>query len=48
MLLDSGIEKLNKLNKNMYNNNTIFYKIRNIVDVDTPEDLDTFYDKNNS
>jgi CMP-N-acetylneuraminic acid synthetase len=42
------VGELNKLNKNMYNGDTIFYGIRNIVDVDTSEDLNTFYDKNNS
>jgi len=41
-------EELNKLNKNMYNGSTIFHKTRNIIDVDTSEDLNTFYDKNNS
>ena len=42
------VGELNKLNNNMYNDKTIFYKVRNIVDVDTLEDLNKFYDKNNS
>ena len=42
------VGELNKLNNNMYNDKTIFYKVKNIVDVDTLEDLNKFYDKNNS
>jgi len=42
------VGELNKLNNNMYNDKTIFYKVKNIIDVDTLEDLNKFYDKNNS
>ena len=40
--------ELNNLNNNMYNNNTIFYKIRQVVDVDRPIDMENFYGKNYS
>ena len=39
--------ELEKLNKNLYNKDTIFYKIERPVDVDTKEDLKRYYDKNN-
>ena len=39
--------ELEKLNKNLYNKGTIFYKIKRPVDVDTKEDLKRYYDKNN-
>ena len=39
--------ELEKLNKNLYNKDTIFYKIKRPVDVDTKEDLKRYYDKNN-
>jgi CMP-N-acetylneuraminic acid synthetase len=39
--------ELEKLNKNLYNKDTIFYKIKRPVDVDTKEDLKKYYDKNN-
>ena len=39
--------ELEKLNKNLYNKDTIFYKIKRPVDVDTKEDLQRYYDKNN-
>ena len=40
--------ELNNLNNNMYNSNTIFYKIRQVVDVDQPIDMENFYGKNYS
>ena len=39
--------ELENLNKNLYNKDTIFYKINRPVDVDTKEDLKRYYDKNN-
>ena len=39
--------ELEKLNKNLYNKDTMFYKINRPVDVDTKEDLKRYYDKNN-
>ena len=39
--------ELEKLNKNLYNKDTIFYKIKRPVDEDTKEDLKKYYDKNN-
>ena len=42
------VAELNNLNNNMYNNNTIFYKIREVVDVDRPIDMERFYGKNYS
>jgi CMP-N-acetylneuraminic acid synthetase len=34
--------ELDNLNSNLYNNDTIFYPIDNIIDVDTQKDLDIF------
>jgi CMP-N-acetylneuraminic acid synthetase len=34
--------ELDNLNSNLYNNDTIFYPIDNIIDVDTQKDLDSF------
>lgn len=39
------VSELNNLNKNMYNSDTIFYGIDEVVDVDTLRDLQDFYDK---
>tara|TARA_Y100001973_G_scaffold38432_1_gene57762 strand:+ start:354 stop:986 length:633 start_codon:yes stop_codon:yes gene_type:complete len=39
--------ELENLNKNLYNKDTIFYKIKRPVDVDTKKDLERYYDKNN-
>ena len=38
--------ELESLNKNLYNSNTTFYKVKRPVDVDTKEDLERYYDKN--
>lgn len=44
--------EIKKLNKNMYNGDTTFYKIEEVIDVDREKDLKLFiekkYDKNNS
>ena len=32
------VSELNRLNNNLYNENTIYYPIENIVDIDTPSD----------
>ena len=34
--------RINNLNNNMYNNNTIYYDIDNVIDVDEKKDLDHF------
>jgi CMP-N-acetylneuraminic acid synthetase len=39
-------KELDKLNNNMYNVNTIFHKINDVVDVDTQEDLRIYNEKN--
>jgi CMP-N-acetylneuraminic acid synthetase len=39
--------ELENLNKNLYNSNTTYFKIKRPVDVDTKEDLNKYYDKNN-
>jgi CMP-N-acetylneuraminic acid synthetase len=39
-------EELDKLNNNMYNVNTVFFPIDDVVDVDTPKDLQRYYEKN--
>jgi len=41
-------DELKKLNKNLYNKDTVFYKIKSPVDVDTPKDIEKFYGKDNS
>ena len=41
-------DELKKLNKNLYNKDTVFYKIKSPVDVDTPKDIERFYGKDNS
>ena len=38
--------ELESLNKNLYNSNTTFYKVKRPVDVDTKKDLERYYDKN--
>jgi CMP-N-acetylneuraminic acid synthetase len=40
------VGELNNLNKNMYNGDTIFFKVGDVVDVDTLNDLNNFYKKN--
>ena len=40
------VEEIKKLNKNMYNENTIFYKIDNDMDVDYENDLKEFIKSN--
>lgn len=35
-----NVDELGKLNDNLYNNNTIFYPIKDIIDVDTKDDFD--------
>lgn len=37
-----NVSELNDLNNNLYNNNTIFYPIDDIIDVDTEKDLNKF------
>ena len=37
-----NVDELENLNDNLYNNNTIFYPIKDIIDVDTKNDLDKF------
>ncbi len=39
-------KKIDLLNNNMYNNNTVFFPIDNVIDVDTPKDLEKFNEKN--
>ena len=34
--------RINNLNNNMYNNNTVYYNIDNVIDVDEKKDLDKF------
>ena len=42
-------EELDKLNNNLYNEDTIFYPIEEVVDVDAKKDLERFHEnKNNS
>lgn len=36
---------INKLNKNLYNEDTVFYQIEDVIDVDTKKDLDQFNGK---
>jgi len=36
------VGELPNLNNNLYNKNTIFYPIRDIIDIDTKEDLDAY------
>ena len=38
--------ELESLNKNLYNSNTTFYKVKRPVDVATKKDLERYYDKN--
>ena len=38
--------ELNNLNNNIYNKDTIFYKIDSVIDVDTKEDLEKYNEKN--
>ena len=40
------VEEIKKLNKNMYNENTIFYEIDNDMDVDYENDLKEFIKSN--
>ena len=40
------VEEIQKLNKNMYNESTIFYKIDNDIDVDHENDLKEFLKSN--
>lgn len=40
-------DSINNLNQNLYNENTIFYQIDQVVDVDTQKDLDKFNDSYN-
>ena len=40
------VEEIQKLNKNMYNESTIFYKIDNNIDVDSENDLREFLKSN--
>ena len=42
------VSELNNLNNNMYNHNTIFYKIGEVIDIDRLTDMEKFYDKNYS
>ena len=35
-----NVDELGKLNDNLYNNNTIFYPIKDMIDVDTKDDFD--------
>ena len=37
------ISEVENLNNNIYNNNTVYIDIRNVIDVDTKEDLEGFY-----
>ena len=37
-----NVDELENLNDNLYNNDTIFYPIKDIIDVDTKDDLDKF------
>ena len=39
-------KELDKLNNNMYNEDTIFYSIQNPIDVDTKQDLEEYNEKN--
>lgn len=38
--------KLDNLNKNLYNTNTVFYPIKEVIDVDEKEDLERYHEKN--
>jgi CMP-N-acetylneuraminic acid synthetase len=40
------VSELKKLNNNMYNENTYFFKLDDHIDVDTNLDIDNFYKKN--
>ncbi len=39
------VSVINKLNKNMYDDSTVFYNIPDVIDVDTQEDLDGYTKK---
>jgi len=39
-------KELDKLNNNMYNEDTVFYSIENPIDIDTPQDLEEYNEKN--
>ena len=41
------IFEIKLLNKNMYNDFTVFFPIEERLDVDTMKDLENFYDKSN-
>lgn len=45
-----SLQELKKLNKNLYNENTLFFPIKEKIDVDTPIDLEKYekQNKNNS
>lgn len=36
------VSEIKKLNKNLYNNNTFFYEIDRVIDIDTQDDLDAY------
>ena len=39
-------KKLDKLNNNLYNKDTIFFQIDDVIDIDVKEDLETYNEKN--
>ena len=39
-------KEIDNLNNNMYNEDTIFYPIENFIDIDIPQDLEIFNEKN--
>lgn len=41
-------KEIKNLNENLYNDNTIYFPINNVIDVDYQKDLETYNDKNNS
>ena len=41
-----SMKELNKLNNNLYNEDTIFYPIEDVIDVDTHKDLEKYNEKN--
>ena len=40
------VNEISKLNKNLYNENTVFYKVEDDIDVDYENDLKKFLEMN--
>lgn len=41
-------KEIKNLNENLYNDNTIYFPINNVIDVDYQKDLEKYNGKNNS